>query len=121
MLQKIIAIIALLLGVDAMVLLGNSRSMRGSSRYFTVEQILPPLQSASSSFQNSTETIIPYSRSKPFIGRPLPVVYTNDPKHVSQWLSNNIPSSGGTIGFDVEVGWNVLESCKKSICVPFSR
>jgi hypothetical protein len=50
------------------------------------------------SFPNNTETL-PYSSH----GESLPVTYTNNPKIVSQWLSNHVPSSNGILGFDVEV------------------
>ena len=87
---------------DAMVMLGPRRE----SRYFAVQQMLPPLSRDMASFENSTVTL-PYSSSH---GEPLPVVYTNNPKVVTQWLSNHIPSSDGILGFDVEV------SCIRTTC-----
>ena len=33
----------------------------------------------------------------------VPVTYTNDPKTVYKWFSDNLPYAGCTIGFDVEV------------------
>ena len=75
-----------------------SFSRRGS-RYFAVQQTLPPLSRHMSSFANQTETI-PYSSHH---GKSLPVMYTNNPLRISEWLSDNIPSSNGILGFDVEV------------------
>ena len=36
-------------------------------------------------------------------GRSIPLVYTNDPKSVSNWFQDNLSTEGGTIGFDIEV------------------
>lgn len=80
---------------DGMVLFGKRRE---SSRYFAIQQTLPPLSRHMASFYNHTETL-PYSSHC----ESLPVTYTNNPKVVSQWLSNHIPSSNGVLGFDVEV------------------
>lgn len=79
---------------NAMVLLGGRRS-----RYFAVEQTLPPLSRHMPSFENQTETL-PYSSSR---GKALPVVYTNNPSVIADWLSDNVPSSNGILGFDLEV------------------
>jgi hypothetical protein len=86
----------LVASADGMVLIGSIR--RESSRYFTVQQTLPPLSRHMASFANHTE-ILPYSSH----GESLPVTYTNNPKIVSQWLSNHVPDSNGILGFDVEV------------------
>lgn len=80
---------------NGMVLLGGRKS-----RYFTVEQTLPPL-SRHMLPTNQTETL-PYSSSSHH-GRSLPVVYTNDPSVVNGWLDQNMPTSNGVVGFDVEV------------------
>lgn len=82
----------------SMVLLGDRR--HGSdSRYFTVEDVLPPLQAFPAASANDA---LPYRQRSKVTKKPLPIVYTNDPKQVSQWLCQHIPSSGGLLGFDVE-------------------
>jgi len=84
---------------DAMVMLGGRKS-----RYFAVQQTLPPLSRHMPAFANQTETL-PYSS---FHGRSLPVMYTNSPSVVSNWLADNLPSSEGILGFDVEVRSTLL-------------
>jgi hypothetical protein len=71
-------------------------------RFFTEGGILPPLTRSESSqvFPNETQSTIPYSE---YTGRQIPVMYTNDPKSVYRWFSDNLPHAGCTIGFDVEV------------------
>lgn len=71
-------------------------------RFFTECGILPPLTRSESSlvFPNETQSTIPYSE---YTGRQIPVTYTNDPKSVYRWFSDNLPHTGCTIGFDVEV------------------
>lgn len=80
----------------AMVTLDGRRS-----RYFCVQQMLPPLSRHMPSFANQTD-ILPYSSPSPH-ARSLPVMYTNDPRRISDWLSEHLPSSNGILGFDVEV------------------
>lgn len=58
------------------------------SPFFRGDLVLPPLPTASSTSGRS---------------KGLPVVYTNDPKQVKDWLETNIPSHGCALGFDVEV------------------
>lgn len=80
----------------------NSMTMKMDgrrSRYFAVQQTLPPLPRHMPAFANHTETL-PYSSSH---GKSIPVWYTNHPGVVSDWLSENIPNSNGILGFDVEV------------------
>lgn len=61
---------------------------------------MPPLACAEEYASNDTLTI-PYSSSH---GRSIPVVYTNDPAAISNWLSENLPRNhGGVLGFDTEV------------------
>eukprot|EP00980_Cylindrotheca_fusiformis_P031694 scaffold26800_cov127-Cylindrotheca_fusiformis.AAC.1 len=70
-----------------------------NTRYFTYETVLPPLPCAEAYASNDTLTI-PYASSR---GRSLPVVYTNDPATISDWLSENLPREhGGILGFDTE-------------------
>lgn len=79
---------------DAMLMRSES-----SGRYFTKDGMLPPLVSLSAVRSNQT-TSVPYVEDE---GRSIPVVYTNDPCSVEEWLSENLPTNGCTIGFDVEV------------------
>ena len=77
------------------------------ARYFTDECLIPPLEP-----YNTYENITTHS-DKIHLG-PLPVVYTNDPRTVAQWLSEHVqPSRGCTIGFDVEVSI----TCSVGACV----
>ena len=81
----------------------NPSSRTTSSRYFTEHKGLPPvpvLAETHAPCYNQLDT--------------LPLVYTNNPRTVSQWLSENVPSEGSTVlGFDVEVsranhGWLIV-------------
>jgi hypothetical protein len=72
----------------------NSYSTRRESRYFAQESMLPPLPRI-----DDENTITPARESD----RSLPILYTNDPKMVSRWLSDNIETNGCTLGFDLEV------------------
>ena len=63
------------------------------SQDFTHTSSLPPLQPV-----KSDEPLPDY------LQRNIPLVYTNDPKTVCQWLQENLPMDCCTIGFDVEVG-----------------
>jgi len=58
--------------------------------------VIPPIQKA---VADEPSLVLPtYSQMEE-----LPVVYTNDPKVVSRWLCDNIPSTQGCVlGFDVE-------------------
>jgi hypothetical protein len=71
-------------------------------RFFTQRGILPPLTRSESSlvFSNETQSTIPYSE---YTGRQIPVTYTNDPKSVYRWFSDNLLHTGCTIGLDIEV------------------
>lgn len=72
---------------------------RRNSRYFTEELILPPLPLVRIPSSDLTSAAIPYGGCH---GRAIPAVYTNSPLTISNWLSENISSSGCIIGFDVE-------------------
>jgi hypothetical protein len=87
----------------------------GSRRYFTEFGQLPALElkhssaprprilqhTTLSSSSNQTDFTLPYGKSD---CAKLPVTYTNDPKQVYAWFSENLETTGCTIGFDVEVG-----------------
>lgn len=69
-------------------------------RYFTGEVLLPPLERL-----HSTESFH-HQRQQchdPNNDAGLETIYTNDPAQVSQWLANHVPSTGCTLGFDLEV------------------
>jgi hypothetical protein len=72
----------------------TSSSPKRESRYFAQESMLPPLPRI-----DVENTVTPARESD----RSLPVLYTNDPKLVSRWLSDNIETDGCTLGFDLEV------------------
>jgi hypothetical protein len=59
-------------------------------RYFAQEALLPGLANLD---ELQPEFVVPG----------LPVLYTNDPKRVSDWLGDHVGPNGGTLGFDVEV------------------
>lgn len=73
---------------------------------FHKEILLPELETTISkpSFTNGTSFSNPYSIEK--AAAPIPVTYTNNPKIVHRWLSQNLPSPSQTknaiLGFDVE-------------------
>jgi hypothetical protein len=75
---------------------------KGTHRFFTEGGVLPPLTRSESTLvsPNETQSIIPYSEET---ARQIPVTYTNDPKSVYRWFSDNLPYTGCTIGFDIEV------------------
>ena len=86
-----VLLLLLLLGPIRSIAL--SSSSRRETRYFTQELELPPLPSMQTGINNE------YTKS-------IPLVYTNDPKIVSNWLGEQISSHGGCIlGLDVEVGY----------------
>lgn len=64
------------------------------TRYFTEECLIPPIQRCSNESQTAADSINVEA---------LPVVYTNDPKAVSRWIANHVPSEGCVLGFDLEV------------------
>ena len=89
-----------------------------SSRYFTYKTTLPPMSAVAPpphAFSNDTitTTTIPYSSSPQHqqegLGKEIPVTYTNNPSSVLDWFHNNLPhdSSGGILGFDTEVSFNL--------------
>ena len=72
-----------------------------SRRYFTGEVLLPPLErldSAESFHHQRRQCHDPNNNDAG-----LETIYTNDPAQVSQWLANHVPSTGCTLGFDLEV------------------
>lgn len=75
-----------------------------SNRYFGVETVLPPL-----------EPLQPPDRhnKKNMYSKPLRVLYTNDPKLVTEWLDEHIREPK-IIGFDVEVSFMGLLCVKVS-------
>jgi hypothetical protein len=79
-----------------MVTAYTSSFPKRESRYFAQESMLPPLPRIDVDGDNS---VTPTRESD----RGLPVLYTNDPKMVSRWLSDNIETNGCTLGFDLEV------------------
>ena len=72
---------------------------RRNSRYFTEELILPPLPLVRIPSTDMPSATIPYGGSH---GRAIPAIYTNSPLTISNWLSQNVSSSGCILGFDVE-------------------
>jgi hypothetical protein len=71
----------------------HHRRNGGSSRYFTGEIQLPSLYVDNDIITNTNDE-----------KNDLHVLYTNDPGQVSLWLADHVPSTGCTLGFDVEVG-----------------
>ena len=82
-----------------------------ASRYFTEYFEYPPLERCSSSDMNNEVNRVVMTRAN------LPVLYTNDPKSVSHWLSDNVPRSGCTLGFDMEVSQFVRMPSRRAIKV----
>ena len=82
----------------------SSKSRPRETRYFTEECLIPPLQPLDDRHaSNGNFTTSSLNSDKIHLG-PLPVVYTNNPKTLAQWLAEHIPSTGHcTIGFDLEV------------------
>jgi hypothetical protein len=66
-------------------------SWSSSSRYFELNLVAPPLER----IQGSLVEFDPH--------QPLDIVYTNNPRTAAQWLADNVPSHGCTLGFDTEV------------------
>eukprot|EP00546_Thalassionema_frauenfeldii_P001157 CAMPEP_0178936822 /NCGR_PEP_ID=MMETSP0786-20121207/25398_1 /TAXON_ID=186022 /ORGANISM="Thalassionema frauenfeldii, Strain CCMP 1798" /LENGTH=313 /DNA_ID=CAMNT_0020615291 /DNA_START=216 /DNA_END=1157 /DNA_ORIENTATION=- len=67
------------------------------SSFFTLEETLPSLQFVYPTSELCIPTDIPYSK----IANSIPVVYTNSPKAVDKWLSDNVSQYSG-LGLDVE-------------------
>lgn len=112
----------------SLVALQPKKKNNGSKRYFYSELTLPPLVS----IQNDPYSLLSKATTKQRVNSDdhyshifqspslysvsdLPVIYTNDPKIVSRWLSDNIPSTGCTIGFDVEVSLAYTDTYIKSV------
>lgn len=97
--------------VNALAFAPRSVKKSRETRYFTKECLIPPLEpSEADNFANLT-----LHSDKIHFG-PLPVVYTNDPKTVGQWIRRHVPTSEKcTIGFDVEVG----HRCRLIFCLCF--
>ena len=108
--------------VKAMVFIttsSSSSSRTSNNRYFTQHSILPRLDKMESSWSFSNETTslptttatttstVPYSE---YTGREIPVVYTNDPKSVYSWFTENLSTNGCVVGFDVEVSCKEIET-----------
>jgi hypothetical protein len=78
-----------------------------STRYFTDKGVLPPLHGVGCEILASNQTSETYTTdTSSYValnGPSIPVTYTNDPKTVYRWLSDQLPYEGCTIGFDVEV------------------
>lgn len=72
---------------------------RRNSRYFTEELILPPLPLVQTQSSELTSVSIPYGGSH---NRAIPAIYTNSPLTISNWLAENVSTSGCILGFDVE-------------------
>jgi hypothetical protein len=101
--------VGMLVTMVTMVTAYTSNSPKRESRYFAQESMLPPLPRI-----DVDNSVIPSRESD----RHLSVLYTNDPKMVSRWLSDNIGNDGCTLGFDLEVS-NVLCGCSfiLSLCL----
>ena len=66
-------------------------SKRVGSRYFSQELLLPSLE--------------PVTLEGRSFSSKLPLLYTNSPSKVSQWLADNVSKDGCTLGLDVEVSF----------------
>jgi len=75
-----------------------------STRYFTNKGILPPLNVLQLALNRTNDSIhyTDVSSTLSYEGSSVPVTYTNDPKSVYRWLSDQLPYDGCTIGFDIE-------------------
>ena len=88
---------------------GFMSSEFSSTRYFTDKGLLPPLRGRGLQplATNQTSETTPYTDRSSVLslrhGSGVPVTYTNDPKSVYRWLSDNLPYEGCIVGFDVEV------------------
>lgn len=78
------------------------KSKRRESRYFAENHLLPPLSRFNAMVSSNATSVCSdlVSESSSF---DLPVLYTNDPQKVGHWLRDNVPCTGCTLGFDVEV------------------
>jgi len=74
----------------------QSKQYYRHSRYFTVEDVLPPLQ-----LVQDQSLLCPTQTQYAEIAGSLPVVYTNSPNTIAKWFSDNVPVYS-TLGFDVE-------------------
>lgn len=100
--------------------------------FFALERTLPPLASTQDRLSPSRRMLpnatigmgspstwtLPYSnRQEDLHGEQdnLQVLYTNDPKEINRWLTDNLSMDGCTIGFDTEVGWCLL--CHSIVCL----
>jgi len=101
-----LCLVLLLLGVAH----GFMSSEFSSTRYFTDKGLLPPLKGRGlqpfALNQTSDTATLPYTTDTSSVlslhGSSVPVTYTNNPKSVYRWLSDNLPYEGCTVGFDVE-------------------
>lgn len=85
--------------VKALVPRSTTTKSREGARYFTKSFLIPPLEP----LDNDKNNHFRLNSNKINTGA-LPVIYTNDPKTVSEWINMHIPAAGKcTIGFDVEV------------------
>jgi hypothetical protein len=76
----------------------SSWSVRKEPRYFEELVWAPPLNPVEGGTYAATAAArTPYAQAN------LPILYTNDPKAVSRWLSDHVPRDGCVLGFDVEV------------------
>ena len=85
---------------------------------FSMERTLPPLASINNQPVSTARSML--SNATIGMGAPtlwnvpssfsdhkeenLKVLYTNDPKEINRWLTENLSMDGCTIGFDTEVG-----------------
>lgn len=74
----------------------QSKHFYRHSRYFTVNDVIPPLQ-----LDQEQSLLFPTEDHYRNIACSLPVVYTNSPNTIAKWFSDNV-SVYSTLGFDVE-------------------
>jgi hypothetical protein len=67
-------------------------SSRRETRYFSQQLVAPPLA-----------PLADMSNIESSHHQELPILYTNDPRVVSQWLQEHVDRNGCVLGFDVEV------------------
>lgn len=98
-----------------------------NGRYFTYGATLPPLEKVRQPLQNHTDSSFLLSAqrtpSNPMEGSTIPVMYTNNPKSVYEWLSDHLPTDGCILGFDIEVSqhtfrWNA--TICSMLCTPIA-
>lgn len=79
------------------------RTQKRNTRYFTTEAVLPAIPVVPSPSNATAACGLPPAYMRGY-GFPIPVVYTNSPQAISNWLSDNVPSSEEPciLGFDVE-------------------